>query len=359
MTLNKEKLVFVSLTDSAGGAEQILLMSSLVHQSRLVFLKKASSSALVIDKNSSDVRFLNKHSLLWGFVLLIRELYEFRTGYTIVSSHSYLNAFLGMLKRVGYLKSKLITRESTSIFLRFSGLKKFSYKFVYILGYPAIDLLVCQTMEMRTQLLQNLKFLRDNRVVVEKNPIDVDLVQKRSNLIIDDPIFKKKYICSAGRLMKLKGFDKLILAFSKIEKMQPGLQLIILGEGEERENLENLISSMNLQDKVRLAGFVSNPFPYFKNAKVCVVSSIREGFPNVLLQMMALNKSVVSTLCADGIGDFESVVTCEVNDENALADALEIQLMNGESATENKNIEFISSRSPSNFLESLLSQTAD
>jgi glycosyltransferase involved in cell wall biosynthesis len=209
---------------------------------------------------------------------------------------------------------------------------------------------------MRKQLLDNLSFLRDNRVIVERNPIDVGLVQEKSDLLIDDPILQDEYICSAGRLMTLKGFDKLILAFSQIEIIQPGLKLVILGEGEERKNLDNLIDRLNLQKKVILRGFVSNPFPYFKNARVCVVSSIREGFPNVLLQMMALNKSVVSTLCADGIDEFESVVTVKVNDENALAAAIESQLKMSKSSDKNKNIEFISSRSPINFISSVLSQ---
>jgi glycosyltransferase involved in cell wall biosynthesis len=359
MTLNTEKLIFISLTDSAGGAEQILLMSSKVHQSQLIFLKKAASSALIIDDSSTKVKFLNRQSLQLGFLLLIKELYQYRAGYTIVSSHSYLNAFLGILKRAGYLKSKLITRESTSVFLRFTGLKKLSYKLVYILGYPGINLLICQTREMRTQLLENLPFLKQNQVIVEKNPIDLHLVQEKSLLFIDDPILRENYICSAGRLMTLKGFDILIQAFSQIKDTQPGLKLIILGEGEERNALENLIERLGLQGKVVLKGFVNNPFPYFRYAQVCVISSIREGFPNVLLQMMALNKSVVSTLCADGIGDFDSVIKVKVDNVNELAGAIESQLIQPETDLENKNVQFISSRSPRNFISSVLSQLPD
>ena len=75
-----------------------------------------------------------------------------------------------------------------------------------------------------------------------------------------------------------------------------------------------------------MPGRVSNVLDYFKAARACVVSSRIEGFPNVLLEMMSQNTSVISTKCADGIEGLEGVFVVEVNDVDGLVDNLEIIL---------------------------------
>jgi trehalose-6-phosphate synthase len=77
-----------------------------------------------------------------------------------------------------------------------------------------------------------------------------------------------------------------------------------------------------LEEDVILPGMVENVYPYFKNARMCVVSSRIEGFPNVLLQMMSQNEKVVSTLCAGDIDKLEGVFTCKPNDEDDLLRAM-------------------------------------
>jgi len=353
MNLENSRILYISLTNTAGGAEQILLMCSKITGGPVIFLKKTSRSPLSIGE-SAQVRFLSRRSIFIGSLLLIKELIPFRRNYLILSSHPYLNAYLGILKRLGFLRSQLVTRECTSVFLRFSGIKRFTYKFVYTLGYSAIDLLICQTPEMKAQLLQNIQFLKDDQVKVLKNPIDLPSIISHSEQEELDPIMNERFICSAGRLISLKGFDNLISVFWEISKLDPDLKLLILGEGEQRHNLQQIIERLGLYDKVVLKGFVSNPFPYFKKAQVCVVSSIREGFPNVLLQMMALNQSVVSTLCADGIEEFNFIKKVAVGDLDGLKDAIisEIKLL--KQSTTNKNFDLLMDRSPRAFLNQIL-----
>ncbi len=356
MSYLDNKILYISLTNGAGGAEQILMMCAKITNSKVVFLKKVSSGALLVDGKTQTVKFLNNLSIFIGFLLLLKELISYRKNYVIISSHPYLNGYLGFLKRVGFIKSKLVTRECTSVFLRFSGVKRLSYKLVYSLGYPAIDLLVCQTDEMKAQLMENLAFLNDEKVVVLKNPLDLAFVKDNAELIIVDPIFQQDYICSAGRLIRLKGFDILISSFAVISQDYPKLKLLILGDGEEKPNLERLVKSLNLENKVILIGFVSNPFPYFKNARLCVVSSIREGFPNVLLQMMSLNSSVVTTLCADGIDEFDSIIKVKANDQAALSKGIKdgIEKSLGGSQKINNNLRFLTERTPQKFINSVL-----
>ena len=112
--------------------------------------------------------------------------------------------------------------------------------------------------------------------------------------------------------------------------------MLILGEGPEREYLQDLITDKKLTENVRLVGFVNNVYPYFKAANLCVMSSRIEGFPNVLLQMMSQNNKVVSTISAGGIDEIEGIFTCETN-EIALSNAIRICL---KSNTEKNNVLF-------------------
>jgi glycosyltransferase involved in cell wall biosynthesis len=317
-------LVVVSLSDRAGGSEQFLKMIADTSSSPIIYLQKATEQSLVQDAQA-NVTFLSNGSLAWGFLLLVKELFKYRKGYIILSSAVYLNAWLGILKRIGYLQSALIARESTSIYLRFKGIKRATYRLAYLLGYPATRLIICQTDIMRAQFLEHNNFIAKNKVITLPNPINLDsvLAKAEENICIEG-----EFICAAGRLIPIKGFSVLINAFKGISADHINLKLIILGDGPERNELIELIYKLKLEDRVILKGFVSNPYPYFKKAKLCVVSSIEEGFPNVLLQMVALNTAVVSTLCAGGIEDIPDIVKVKPNDKNALYLGMNLMLNN-------------------------------
>ena len=140
------------------------------------------------------------------------------------------------------------------------------------------------------------------------------------------------------------GFDLLIQSYKQLNTNK---KLIILGEGVQRKFLEELIAKESQTDNIFLLGFVENPMPYFKHAQLCVVSSRVEGFPNVLLQMMALNNNVVSTLCAPGVESLNGVINCKTNDVIALCDAMQIGLANENDNTDVFKDELLSRNVPS------------
>jgi len=147
----------------------------------------------------------------------------------------------------------------------------------------------------------------------------------------DHPWFNEKIpvILGAGRLSPVKDFPTLIRAFKHLRERRPA-RLMILGEGEEQADLENLVKSLDLTDDVALMGFTDNPFAFMKAADLFVLSSTFEGFGNVVLEALASGCPVVSTDCPGGVreilDDGRLGRLVPVGDHVGLADAMDAVL---------------------------------
>jgi glycosyltransferase involved in cell wall biosynthesis len=106
-------------------------------------------------------------------------------------------------------------------------------------------------------------------------------------------------ILGVGRLSRQKDFTTLIRAVAKVRARRP-VRLIVLGDGEERPQLEALVHRRGLASDVALPGYAPNPFPFMRRAAVFVLSSRHEGLPGALIQAMACGTPVVSTDCPSG-----------------------------------------------------------
>lgn len=107
-----------------------------------------------------------------------------------------------------------------------------------------------------------------------------------------------RVIVGIGRLVPQKDFPTLLAAFARLGRAET--RLLILGEGEERARLQQLAAELGVADRCELAGFALNPLPSLRDASVMVMSSIYEGFGNVLVEALAAGVPVVSTRCPYG-----------------------------------------------------------
>lgn len=103
-------------------------------------------------------------------------------------------------------------------------------------------------------------------------------------------------LLSVGRLAPEKGYDRLLKIVARLEKKY-SFELIIVGEGTERQTLERIISE-NQITSVILAGYQSNPYPYYKNADLYICSSYYEGYSTTCFESISLNLPVLTTNCA-------------------------------------------------------------
>lgn len=139
---------------------------------------------------------------------------------------------------------------------------------------------------------------------------------------------KPMLITAMGRLDKNKSHDLLLRGFARFINAQPGIDasVEILGEGNERPNLERLIRELGLEGRVILRGFVATPYADLARSDVFVMTSESEGLSIALLEAMYLGNAPVSTYAGGGVTE---IVTNGINgllfdygDENALANHL-------------------------------------
>ena len=333
-----KKILFVLPTDSSkGGAESVL---------RLIARELSKDQEIRIDilfstknvyhgwdnlrsRHNVSLRFSRPKSVWFGIPRLFLNLICLRKQKFDIcfTSHTDMTGIVGFLRRLHLLSiDKFVARESCSVFLRYRKLP-LRFKIHHKLGYPAIDLLICQTQEMKKQFMERASQLTREigRIEVLPNPIDLEQIKEEIQKPVETNFSSSyRYIVAAGRLISIKGFEQLIKAFSILHKESAfeDTRLVILGEGDRRNYLENLVKELHLESLVELRGNVENVYPYFHQAELCVISSLLEGFPNVLLQMISQCNRVVSTRCAGGIESLDGIITCPPNQEDALYRAI-------------------------------------
>jgi glycosyltransferase involved in cell wall biosynthesis len=360
MKNNIDWLIVVPNDRLGGGAEQLLMnladyLSESGEHCAIYFLNSKSLDGWKYMEDRCKLIYSPFPNYFLGYIASFFFLIKFSKRNSIkhtLSSQTLINALLGFTKRIGLLKeTKVIVRESNSIFHLLNGLKLLRYKIAYQIGYSKVDLLICQTEFMKNQLLEEIPWMKKKlKVIVQKNPINLELVKSQSlkkNKISNE----NEFIVAAGRLVPAKAFDVLIYSFNEIKDQFPELELWILGEGPEKEPLQTLINDLNLHKRVKLMGFSKNPFPYFKKARMGVLSSRIEGFPNVLLQMMTLNTNVVSTISAGGIDKIKGIYTCEIENVKALAATMEKCLTTNNFDNREEFDIFLNGRTIKGFLE--------
>jgi glycosyltransferase involved in cell wall biosynthesis len=134
-------------------------------------------------------------------------------------------------------------------------------------------------------------------------------------------------LLAVGRYVPQKGFDLLIDSFSSLANRFPDWELVIAGEGPERERLQTMLEGRPWRNRVSLTGPVGNIGDWYASADIFVLSSRFEGFPNTLLEAMAHGVAVVASDCPTGpralIDDGVNGLLVLPDEPAALAAALE------------------------------------
>ncbi|EHZ2745623.1 glycosyltransferase [Vibrio vulnificus] len=130
------------------------------------------------------------------------------------------------------------------------------------------------------------------------NPVDIKYIKKMADEAIDVFFHKNRYIVTVSSLAPGKKIDRTIKSFASLNDKD--VYLVILGDGEEKANLEKLALTLGVSERVLFTGFIENPWPYMKHAEFMSFTSNYEGFGQVLVECLATGTPVVSTNCQSG-----------------------------------------------------------
>lgn len=147
------------------------------------------------------------------------------------------------------------------------------------------------------------------KVSVIYNPCDAQQIRRRGRETPGDERLLKQMegaefvFVSSGRITPKKGQWHLLHAFRLVLNRHPEARLVLFGKTDDahiEELLRETIQELQMEEQVTLAGFHSNPFPYLAKGDAFVLTSFNEGFPNAVLEAMALGLPVISTDCSSG-----------------------------------------------------------
>ena len=321
----------VALTISglaAGGAERVmtLLAGALVardHEVWLVTLERSGKDFYALDPR---IRRLGlgtvgiAHTRLHGVYSNARRVYALRRALAAIEPHAVVSFVTGMniltiLACVGR-STRLIVSERVDPRLHREGR---AWMLLRSVLYRRADVVVVQTQSIADWF--RLRLWGSVALAVIPNPVSpsADPAPCTSE--------SAPFILAAGRLTYQKGFDLLLRAFAATAANLPQLRLVIAGEGPDSQNLRDLAVQLGVGARVSFPGQVRGLTALMKAAVAFILPSRYEGFPNVLLEALAVGVPCVAVDCPGGareiLADGEYGILVALQDLAGLSAAIE------------------------------------
>lgn len=323
-----KKLLFVAHTLQVGGAEKVLInllknidkkkyditVVALVNDGIYIEeLKKIEGIKYQYVFNSFFKNIRNKKEsklykfctkimdLIWKcYILMIKYMPKLLYKMAIKEKYDIEIAFLegkvskfvansnnSHSKKIAWIHTDIHNVSGINVFKNLEDEKK---------NYNRFNKIVCVSEGVKSRFASKTGIHQN--LYVQINPISSkEIIEKANEPISEKLNYNGKVICTVGRLVKEKGYDRLLEIHNKLVKNGIIHTLWIVGEGEQREKLEEYIKKYKLEKTVNLIGYSSNPYKYVKKADMFVCSSRVEGLSSTLIEATLLQKIIISTKC--------------------------------------------------------------
>ena len=317
----------------SGGAERVLLnlARGFVEQGLKVDMVLASSSGSLLEQLPSEIRLIDlkansKIAILPKLVKYLRA----ENPQSMLAALHYPCEIALLAKRIAGVSTRIIVSEHNHLSSEAKRIRQLSVRLTPLaarLLYPWADGIVSVSQGVAEDLVNAIN-LPKNRIDLIYNPVITPELFIKAREKVNHPWFKPgepPVILAVGRLHQQKDYPTLLRAFLRVRKMRQ-CRLVILGEGPEKDNLNNLINELGVKADVAMLGFVDNPYAFMVNSRVFVLSSAWEGFGNVIAEALAVGTPVVSTNCKSGPaeilknGKYGELIP--VGDTKAMAEAI-------------------------------------
>lgn len=306
--MNKKVALFLPSL-CGGGAERVMveLARNLSKRGVLVDMVLVKAEGPYLSELTSNIRVidLGKSRVIGSLFGLVGYLRKEKPN-TLLSTLTHANTLAVMAKLMARVPVRLVLRQAITLSISRkietrSGLSAKLLPFFVHALYPLADSVIAVSKGVADDLVRETT-LPVEKIAIISNPVVGLEFYRKAEQEISHPWLQPgepPVVLGVGRLTIAKDFNTLIEAFVLVLKIRP-MRLIILGEGEQRKELQAKIDAYGLGDVISLPGFVQNPLPFMSKAGVFVLSSISEGLPNVLIQSLAIGTPVVATDCPSG-----------------------------------------------------------
>lgn len=311
-------------TLQGGGAERVMVTLANRLDPRLI-----RATLVVIDMRSAvhraavragvEVIELGSSRVRYALPRIVRLIWQRRPA-AVLSTLGHLNLALAMVRWLLPRQTRMIGRETAVVSENLRGVRfPRVWAALYSGFYSALDLIVCQSLDMQRDLVESFGVPRQRTVLIN-NPVDAAAVRRAAgDARADGATRAGLHLVAAGRLVPQKGFDLLIDALALCRDLRP--RLVLLGDGPDAAALRRHATALGLADVVEFRGFVADPYPAFATADIFVLSSRFEGFPNVVLEALAVGTPVVACPAPGGAREIldripECVVATDISSES-------------------------------------------
>lgn len=327
-----KKIVFFAPNLTGGGAERVvsILAAQFAEAGYQVDLILAEATGPYLSNLPSTVHVIDLQCkrVLFTLPKLIKYLLAEKPA-VLFSSQMHSSTIALWAAKLSGAKTPVYIRQPTML-KPFYGKQSLSSKLrqkIFLLSAKSAENVIVTSKVMADEF-HALSNVAKDKIQVIYNPVPIDAIKEKSLEPIEHPWLKTAQppvILAVGRFVEVKDFKTLIKAFSIVQK-QTSARLLILGEGTLRNELAEQIELLGITEHVLMPGFVSNPYQYMKHAKVFVLSSLWEGFPNGMLEAMVCGARIVATECEGGtaeiLEDGKWGELVPVGNEHAMAQAM-------------------------------------
>lgn len=347
------KLLIITPSLECGGAEKYVSLlcnnintqkfrvTLLVLNNQNPFYTIANSNVKLVDLKVKHVR-----NSLFKIKAIVKQLQPD----ILFSTANHLNIYLAACRQFFSKKIIFIARES-SVVSSNNKRAKFAVLYSWLVKkfYQRFNLIICQSEYMQQDLIDHYNIKKEKTIVIN-NAVEENVAALTQNLNLQP----HKFI-TVARLSAEKGIDRLVRS---VAKLNYPFEYYIIGDGDKKGELQNLIDQLGLQQKIFLTGKKENPFAGHADANLFLMGSHYEGFPNTLLEAGALGIPVIAFNAPGGISeiiiDGENGLLVHNGDENEFAAAIDKALLT------NFNRQQIRSATLQKFsLQTLINKTED
>ncbi|MBR9879746.1 MAG: glycosyltransferase [Gammaproteobacteria bacterium] len=320
------KIAFVLPDARGGGAERVIInLANSLSSDFKVYIFFGSLTGDLLNLVSDKVKVIEMTGATSG----LRNVPSI-IKYTKYFGVDYLCGTLGMAFAVSIAAPLL--RRTTCVARLGNTLsydikeKKLIGRFLSTLLFQSLhfsDAIICQSKFMRDDLYEvifNSKYL-ENKTRVIYNPVDRKKIRELASERVKEQFdFSFPTIVMVGRIERQKDHISALNAFKLFQRHYPESKFLIIGKGSLSDAIKKYSDQMNLQENVHFLGFKKNPYPYIARSDILLLTSIYEGFSNVLLESFSLATPVVATDSPGGnselVVDGENGALCKVSDPN-------------------------------------------